>query len=193
MYVLPHVVVLQIVQGVNSSRTLGSSSARKAPTHELGGAATPPDRGAILIGDVRLSLLGPLILCRCCSISTTVGLGSTWLLCLVGADGSLRLVLGLESLGQERQLQEVIHLGLGALHVLLLDPLRERGEGLVGLLLALQGLAVVSQLVVGMGDCLIAGHYLQVVLAKEGDVPVKALEEAVYSCLEVLEVLIHEP
>ena len=85
----------------------------------------------------------------------------------------------------------MVHLGFGALHVLLLH-IWKLGKCFVGLLLEVKRLAVVLELVVRMRNCLVAGDHLKVALAEEGDVAVQALQETVDGRLEVLEVLIHE-
>ena len=74
----------------------------------------------------------------------------------------------------DRQLHEVVHLCLRALDVLLLD-VWELGESLVGFLLEIKGLAIVSQLVVSMGNRLVAGNNLKMAFAEKRDVAVEAL------------------
>ena len=62
----------------------------------------------------------------------------------------------------------------------------------MGLLLMLEGFAIVGKLVIGMSDCLVARYNLQVALAEKGDVAVEALKEAVDGSLEMLEILVHK-
>ena len=62
----------------------------------------------------------------------------------------------------------------------------------MSLLLVIEGLPVVTELVVSMSDGLVAGDNLQVALTKDLQVPVEGLKEAVNCRLEVLEILVHQ-
>lgn len=62
----------------------------------------------------------------------------------------------------------------------------------MGLFLELKSLSVIGQLEVGLGNCLVTGGDLNMVLAEHANVPVKRLEEAVNSSLIVVKVLVHQ-
>lgn len=125
-----------------------------AGLHVLGGSAHSSHPAGGLLGRCGLGGLG-LLLRR-----------------LVGAYLSLGLVFDL--LGNYRQVHEVVHLGLGA-HDVLLVNVGDLRECLVRFTLEVERLAVVSQLVVGMRYRLITRDYLKVFLPEQCQITVQAL------------------
>lgn len=85
----------------------------------------------------------------------------------------------------------MIHLGLGAADVSIIN-IWNFGKSLVSLFLKVKCLSIISKLVVRVCDGLIAGDDLDVLFSEDLQISVKRLQEAVYSSLEVLKVLIHE-
>lgn len=149
------------------------------------------------------------ILCSSC-LACTLGCGSggcllclglcvRLLLCgsscgglrLVRANGSCVLLIVLDLLREDRELHEVVHLCLGTLNIGLINVWHPR-ESLVRLLLVIEGLSIVTELVVSMSDGLVAGDDLQVALSEDLQVPIEGLKEAVNGRLEVLEILVHQ-
>ena len=85
----------------------------------------------------------------------------------------------------------MVHLCLGTLNIGLVNVWHLR-ESLVRLLLVIEGLPVITELVVSMRDGLVAGDDLQVALPEDLQVPIERLEEAVDGRLEMLEILVHQ-
>lgn len=99
--------------------------------------------------------------------------------------------MGLVLLNEDGKLHELIHLGLGVLHVLVLSR-KDASNDLVGFLLSVKSLSVVTELEVSMGDGLVATCHLNVIFAKEVDVSIETLHEAINGSLELFEVLVHQ-
>jgi hypothetical protein len=96
------------------------------------------------------------------------------LLRLVGADGSLLFLLGLELFHENRKLHVLVHLGLGTLDVLLIARHHSQKD-LVSFFLAIQGFSVIIKLKVSVSNSLVAASNLDMVLSKEINISVQTL------------------